>query len=89
MTTRFEILGRVAARQDARAADLAPQQQCLLAVLVMAGGTVVGRRRLQEALWGFKERRRLPPARHAGAGGRPALPQQNFHRRVCERPGAP
>jgi DNA-binding SARP family transcriptional activator len=55
MTTRFEILGRVAARQDARAADLAPQQQCLLAVLVMAGGTVVGRRRLQEALWGFKE----------------------------------
>jgi DNA-binding SARP family transcriptional activator len=53
--TRFEILGRVAARQDDRAADLPPQQQLLLAVLVIAGGAVVGRRRLEEALWGARE----------------------------------
>jgi DNA-binding SARP family transcriptional activator len=53
--TRFEILGRVAARQDDWAADLPPQQQLLLAVLVMAGGATVGRKRLEEALWDAME----------------------------------
>jgi DNA-binding SARP family transcriptional activator len=53
--THFEILGRVTARQSDWAADLTPQQQRLLAVLVMAGGAAVGRRRLEGVLWDFKE----------------------------------
>jgi DNA-binding SARP family transcriptional activator len=51
--TRFEILSGVAARQDDWSADLSRQQQHLLAILVMAGGMVVGRGRLEEVLWDF------------------------------------
>jgi DNA-binding SARP family transcriptional activator len=52
--TRFEILSGVAARQGDWVADLSRQQQHLLVVLVMAGGAVVSRERLEEVLWDFR-----------------------------------
>jgi Transcriptional regulatory protein, C terminal len=51
--TRFEILSGVAARQGDWVADLSRQQH-LLVVLVMAGGAVVSRERLEEVLWDFR-----------------------------------
>lgn len=53
--TRFKILGRVAAQQGDWGAHLPRQQQLLLAVLVMAEGSTVSRKRLEEALWDFRE----------------------------------
>ncbi len=50
----FEILGTVTARQDEWAADLKPQQQLLLAKLVIARGALVRRADLEEALWDLR-----------------------------------
>lgn len=47
----FEVLGEVAARQDAWSAGLSRQQQHLLAALVLGKGAPVGRERLEEILW--------------------------------------
>jgi DNA-binding SARP family transcriptional activator len=52
----FEILGRVTAQQDDWTADLSPQQQLLLAILVMARGTPVPRTQLERALWDEEDR---------------------------------
>lgn len=48
----YEILGKVAARQDDRVLALPAQQQLLLARLVLAKGAPVPRRDLIRAVWG-------------------------------------
>jgi DNA-binding SARP family transcriptional activator len=52
----FEVLGRVTAWQDDWVADLSPQQQLLLARLVIARGAPVTRAHLTVTLWDDEER---------------------------------
>ena len=52
----YHLLGLVTAAQDGWAADLAPQQQLLLAVLVMERGKPVPRQSLIRVLWDEDER---------------------------------
>jgi DNA-binding SARP family transcriptional activator len=59
----YRILGPVTARQDGWTAELTPQQQLLLAVLVMERGRAVPRQSLIRILWDEDDRLDDPPER--------------------------